>query len=128
MPPQNRVRCDDGRDLTQDLPSQPMPPNRQPASIVVSELEPLSTQLPSKDAILFHQIREGLPLLAIHPAGQDGEHHLDSRRVNHGGSLYHEARSAAPVRSTELWDPTGRNRYRKLSTSIKSASGSLRAT
>jgi hypothetical protein len=71
------------------------------------ELEPLPTQRPSKDPILFHQIREGLPLLASQPAGQDGEHHLDSRHVNHGGSLYHGARSAARVPSTELWDTTG---------------------
>ena len=78
----------------------------QPAPVGIGELEPLPTQLPSKDAILFHQIREGLPLLAIPPAGQDGEHHLDSRRVNHAGSLYHGARSAARVRSAELWDTT----------------------
>ena len=38
---------------------------RQPAPVGIGELEPLPTQLPSKDAILFHQIREGLPLLAI---------------------------------------------------------------
>jgi hypothetical protein len=43
MPPQNRVRNDDARDLTQDLRSQPMPPDCQPASIVIGELEPLPT-------------------------------------------------------------------------------------
>jgi hypothetical protein len=32
-----------------------------PQPIGIGELEPLPTQLPSKDAILFHQIREGLP-------------------------------------------------------------------
>jgi hypothetical protein len=35
-----------------------MPPDRQPASIVIGELEPLPTQLASKDPILFHQIRD----------------------------------------------------------------------
>ena len=64
-----------------------MPPNRQPSPIGIGELEPLPTQLPSKDPILFHQISEGLPLLTIQPAGDDGEHHLESRRVDHGGSL-----------------------------------------
>jgi hypothetical protein len=36
--------------------------------IGIGELQPLLTQLPSKDPILFHQIREGLPLLTIQPA------------------------------------------------------------
>ena len=89
MPPQDRVRRDDARDLTQDLPTQPMPTDRQPASIVIGELEPLSTQLASKDPIFFHQIRDRLALLAIQPASQDGEHHLESGRVDHGRSLYH---------------------------------------
>ena len=89
MPPQDRVRCDDARDLTQDLPTQPMPTDRQPASIVIGELEPLSTQLASKDPIFFHQIRDRLALLAIQPASQDGQHHLESGRVDHGRSLYH---------------------------------------
>ena len=73
MPPQDRVRCDDARDLTQDLPTQPMPTDRQPASIVIGELEPLSTQLASKNPIFFYKIRHGLTLLAIQPASQDGE-------------------------------------------------------
>jgi hypothetical protein len=53
----------------QDLPSQPMPPDRQPSPIGVGELQPPPTQLPSKDTILFNQISDGLPLLTIQPAG-----------------------------------------------------------
>ena len=90
MPPQDRVRRDDRRDLTQDLPAQPMPADRQPPSIVIGELQPPATQLASKDPIFFDQIRDGLALLAIQPASQDGEHHLESGRVDHGRSLYHE--------------------------------------
>jgi hypothetical protein len=60
MPPQDRVRCDDARDLTQDPPTQPIPKDRQPASIVIGELEPLPTQLASEDPIFFHQIRDRL--------------------------------------------------------------------
>ena len=71
MPPQDRVRCDDAPDLTQDLPAQPMPTDRQPASIVIGELEPLATQLASKDPIFLHQIRDRLAFLAIHPASHD---------------------------------------------------------
>ena len=46
-----------------------MPPHRQPSPIGIGELQSLGTQLPSKDPILFHQIREGLPLLTIQLAG-----------------------------------------------------------
>jgi hypothetical protein len=43
----------------------PMPTNRQPAAIVVGELDPVPPQLASKDPILFHQIRDRLAFLAI---------------------------------------------------------------
>ena len=105
--PQDRVGCDDARDLTQDLPPQPMPADRQAASIVIGEPEPLPTQLASKDPIFFDQIRERLALLAIQPAGHDGQHHLESGRVDHGWSLYQGAKLAAGTLSAELWDTTG---------------------
>jgi hypothetical protein len=73
--------------LTQDLPSQPMPPDRQPPPVGIGELEPLLTQLASQDAVLLHQIRERLALLTIQPAGQDRKDHVESRHVDHGGSL-----------------------------------------
>ena len=77
--------------MTQHLPSQPMPADRQAAPVDVSELEAPLTELASKDAILLHQIRERLPLLPIQPAGEDGEHHVESRRVDQRGSLQHTA-------------------------------------
>jgi hypothetical protein len=81
-----------------------MPPEREPAAIVIGELEPPPPQLASKDPILFHQIGDRLPLLATQPAGQDGQHHLESGRVDHGWSLYHGAKLAPPTPSAELWD------------------------
>jgi hypothetical protein len=42
-----------------------MPADRQPASIVIGELEPLTTQLASKDPIFLHQKRDRLALAAI---------------------------------------------------------------
>jgi hypothetical protein len=71
MPPQNRVWCHDGGYLTQELPSQPVPPDRQATPVGVSELDPLLTKLAPQDAILLHQIRERLPLLVIQPASED---------------------------------------------------------
>ena len=89
MPPLDRVRSDDAWDLTQNPPTQPMPTGRQPTSIGNGELEPRSTQLAAKDPIFFHQIRHCLAFVAIHPASEDGQHHLERERVDHGRSLFH---------------------------------------
>jgi hypothetical protein len=64
-----------------------MSADRQPSPLRLSELQPPLAQLPSKDPILFDQIRDSLPLLSIQPAGEDGEHHLENRCVDHGRSL-----------------------------------------
>ena len=53
----------------QDLSSQPMPPDRKPSPIGIGELQPLRTQLPSKDPILFDQIGEGPAAPDDPPAG-----------------------------------------------------------
>ena len=73
------------------------------------------------------QIRYGVALLAIHPASQDGQHHLESGRVEHGRSLYQGRKSAtmsvdpvmghyagaspemsAPNRPLTIWPDLGR--------------------
>jgi hypothetical protein len=60
MPPHDRVWCHDGGYLTQDLSSQPTPADRLATSVGVGELDPLLTQLASKDAVLLHQICDRL--------------------------------------------------------------------
>jgi hypothetical protein len=124
MPPQNRVWCHDGGNLTQDLPSQLVPAYRQATPVGIRELEPLLTQLASQDAVLLHQIRERLPLLAIQPAGEDGEHQVESRRVDHGGSLQHEPRIGSSAASAELWDSTGDSNPTILRSPVPQAKGS----
>jgi hypothetical protein len=47
-----------------------------------------------QDPILFNQARQGTSFLAIQPASQDREHHLESRRPDHGRSLFHGVRLA----------------------------------
>jgi hypothetical protein len=85
-----------------------MPADRLQASPVgVRELEAPLTQLASNDAVLFHQIRDRLPLLAIQPGGEDGEHHVESRRVDHRESLRHAAKS-------DVWPCCGQ--YKVVST------------
>jgi hypothetical protein len=104
MPPQDRVRCDDARDLTQDLPAQPMP-DHQPASIVIGELKPRPTQLASKDPIFPRS--DTRPLGARgDPTSQSGQHYLESERVDHAPSLYHGAASPHRCLSIQSWDIT----------------------
>ena len=64
---------------------EPMPANRQPSPVSIAEPKPLLTQLAAKDAVLLHQIRDRLPLVAIQPAGEDGEQDVEGRRVDHPG-------------------------------------------
>jgi hypothetical protein len=64
----------------------------EPPPIVIRQLEPLPTQVASKNPILFNQVRQGPSLLASQPTSQDHEHHLESRRVDHNGSLNHAVR------------------------------------
>ena len=92
MPTKQRVRRHDGRDLPQSSTAQRIRPYGESAPIVISQVQASATQLAAKHTILFHQIRDRLALLAIHPAGEDGEHHLEGGRVDHGRSLTHEVK------------------------------------
>ena len=53
MPPQDRIGCHDGCDPIQELPAQPMPSDGQPASVVIGEREPLTTEMASENSIFF---------------------------------------------------------------------------
>jgi hypothetical protein len=59
-------------------------PGGKPPSVVISEAQAPPTQLRPQDAILFHQVRERVPLLATPAADQDCEPHLERRHVDHG--------------------------------------------
>jgi hypothetical protein len=94
MPAQNRVWSHEGGNLTQYPSSQSMPHDGQSTPFAIGELALLPAQLTAEDAILLPQVRERLPFPTIQPPGQNREHHLESRRVDHDGSLSHGARSA----------------------------------
>jgi len=51
------------------VPAQPVPADRQASPIDIGKLDPLLTQLASKETGLFHQIRVRLSLLTVQPAG-----------------------------------------------------------
>jgi hypothetical protein len=67
---------------------------RQLTAIVVGEAQPMTTKLTPQQAVLFDQVRDGLALPSVEPAGQSTEHHLHRHDVDHKPSLYHaEGRS-----------------------------------
>jgi hypothetical protein len=84
VPSQQRIGRHDRGDLPQCPPSQLKRPHGKPPSVVIGETQAPPTQLRAQDAILFHQVRERVPLLAIQPADQDREPYLESRHVDHG--------------------------------------------
>ena len=96
MPPENRVWGDDRGDVAQRSPAQTLAAHGQPASFIIGQLEPTSTQLPAEDPILFDQVGHRLLLLAGQPAGQSGEKKPRGRDVNHSGSLHHRPRFGPP--------------------------------
>jgi hypothetical protein len=59
----------------------------QAAAIVIRETQPTSTKLTPQKPILFDQVRDGLPLPAVQPAGQNHKHHLPRSGVGHEPEL-----------------------------------------
>ena len=77
-------------------PTQPLSTDRQPTSVVIGELESLTTQLASKDPNFPSETRPlGAP--GDLTSGEDGQHHLQSGRLDHGRSLYHDLKTCRIV-------------------------------
>jgi hypothetical protein len=75
--------------------------------VVVRELQPSPTDLPSEKPILFDQIGEGLPVPAIEPAGDGQEQHPKDRHVDHGPEVISHAREKmSEMLSILRWDNT----------------------
>jgi len=83
MPPQQRVRRRDRRNLPQGLTADSVCSRRQPTAVFVRETQPTSTKLTPQEPVLFDQVRDCLPLPAVQPAGQHTEHDLQRREVDH---------------------------------------------
>jgi hypothetical protein len=61
----------------------------KPAPVVFGQLQASALELPAQDTVLLNEIVEYGSVLAVQPAGEDGEQQLERRSVNHGGNLYH---------------------------------------
>jgi hypothetical protein len=104
MPPQQGVRRHDRGDLPQDRTADSIRSRCQPTAIVVGETQPTSTKLTPQESILLDEVRAGVPLPAVQPAGQHIEHDLPRGDVDHTPELISWL---ARTLSADLWNTTG---------------------
>ena len=106
VPPENRVGCDDRRDLTEPATAHPASMHGEPTAFFTCEADP-GTEARAEDAVFLNQIRDGrLPLVGP-PAGHG--YHEESNRsdIHDGGSLPHPLNVELGTASAEKWDTTG---------------------
>jgi hypothetical protein len=87
VPPKQGVRRRNRGDLPQDRTADSVRSGSQPTAILVRETQPTPTKLTPQKPVLFDQVHDGLPFLAIQPAGQHTEHDLQRNGVDHWPEL-----------------------------------------
>src|SRR5438552_11450224 len=100
VPPENRVGCDDRRDLTEPATAHPVSRHDQPTAFFIGEADP-AAEARAEDAVFLNQIRDArLPLVGP-PAGHG--HHEESNRsdIHDGGSLPHPLNVVLETASAE---------------------------
>src|SRR5436309_9243127 len=106
VPPENRVGCDDCRDLTEPATAHPVSMHGQPTALFIGEADP-ATEARAEAAVFLNQIRDARLPLVRPPAGHG--HHEESNRsdIHDGGSLSHPLNIELETASAEKWDTTG---------------------
>ena len=87
MPSQKGVGRHDRREIAQGAAPQPVRADGKPSPFIVGQPESPSTQLLSKDPILFREVGDRILLPVASPAGQRPEHDPREGDIEHGGSL-----------------------------------------
>ena len=86
MPSQDRVGRDDRGVLGEYLPTELLPADREPASLVIGEPEPTSTDLPAKGPVLLAHELDHLELLSVDPARDERDEVEEGRDpLGHAG-------------------------------------------
>jgi hypothetical protein len=70
VPPENRVRRDDRRDVGKDSPSEALTDARETPTFVVIQPQPAALQLHLQDTVLFLQKFDDIALIPLKPAKQ----------------------------------------------------------
>ena len=94
MPPQNRLRRDNRRHLSEGPTSEPVAENSSPSPFVVGEPQSSALQLRPQYAVLLAEVLNQFPLLALEPCGNECD---DELQRNHRASL----RQSPPVRFSD---------------------------
>jgi hypothetical protein len=81
MPSQNRVECDDRRDLRQHPTAQPLAKRGQPSPVIIRQPQTLMAQLGLQHAVFFAQVQDDLVLFVLEPAEEGRDEKLHR---NHG--------------------------------------------
>jgi hypothetical protein len=113
VPPQNRLRRDNRRHLSEGPTSEPVAENSSPSPFVVGEPQSSALQLRPQYAVLLAEVLNQFPLLALEPCGNECD---DELQRNHRASLrqsptgevfgHHGEEFSADVTS-EIQDPNG---------------------
>ena len=73
VPPENRVRCDDRRDIRKHPPAEALTDHGETPTVVVTQPHPSATEVRLQDAILFPKAFDDVALLPLEPAEQRGD-------------------------------------------------------
>jgi len=87
VPPQQRVRRDDRRDVTQGFSTETIRPYSKSPPVVVCQPQSPHTELSPEKAILFKEIGQRVPLPPIEPADDSEQQQVDNRDVDHEREL-----------------------------------------
>lgn len=68
MPPQNRVGCDERRDLRQHPTAEPLAEDGQPSPVVLRQPQTPMAQLRLQDSVFLAQVEDDLVLFTLEPA------------------------------------------------------------
>src|ERR671935_2015050 len=68
MPAQNRVRCHDRGNPTQQPSAEPMPFRCETATLVILQPQAVALQLLSENAVLFYEVLDDVLLVAVYPS------------------------------------------------------------
>jgi len=85
VPAENRIRRKAGANLPKDLPAEDLAFDRQASALVVVEPDPFLAVSFLQDLVLGAQVLDGLLLLPVDQAGEDGEEEVPGLQDEYHG-------------------------------------------
>ena len=82
VPPKDRVGCDERTNFGESPSPDGSPANREPAALVVGQLEPSSTELLFEDSVLLSEVVDHRILLTGYLTGHSSDEDLPGMKNN----------------------------------------------